>query len=161
MIVRKFRPEDTEAVIALANTAWQPINKMSRDRLGNKIADIIRPAGDKISKGLTIRRELSEYPQNFFVCEDDNGKIIGFSGCRMDFNSKIGIVGHNAADKTCGKKGIGQMLYKAVLAYFRENGMVIAQVFTGLDEAHAPARRAYRRAGFNRSLEHVTYYMEL
>ena len=48
-----------------------------------------------------------------------------------------------------------------MLDYFREQGMVVAKVFTGLDEAHAPARRAYQRAGFDHSLEHVTYYMEL
>ncbi len=160
MSVRKFRPEDTETVVALANKAWKPINKVSRARLGDKIADILRPAGDDVSKGITVRQQLAEHPENFFVCEEE-GRIVGFAGCSLDFNSKIGTVGHNAADKSCGVKGIGQQLYKAVLNYFREQGMVVAKVFTGLDEAHAPARRAYQRAGFNRSLEHVTYYMEL
>ena len=160
MSVRKFRIEDIEAVVALANKAWKPINKVSRERLGDRIANVLRPEGDDVSKGITVRRELSEHPENFFVCEEC-GRIVGFAGCSLDYKSKIGTLGHNAADKTCGVKGIGQQLYKAVLDYFREQGMVVARVFTGLDDAHAPARRAYQRAGFNRSLEHVTYFMEL
>ena len=160
MSVRKFRTEDTEAVVALANAAWKPINKVSRERLGDRIADVLRPDGDDISKGITVRQELTEHPENFFVCEE-GGRIVGFAGCFLDYKLKVGTVGHNAADKTCGVKGIGQQLYKAVLDYFREQGMVVAKVFTGLDDAHAPARRAYQRAGFDHSLEHVTYYMEL
>lgn len=160
MSVRKFKDEDLETVIALANTAWKPINRYSREALGDKIADLLRPAGDDVSKGITVRAQIAEHPENFFVCEE-GGKVVGFIGCSLDFESKIGTIGHNAADKTCGIKGIGQQLYKAVLDYFRANGMKAAKVFTGLDEAHAPARRAYQRAGFNKSLEHVTYYMEL
>jgi len=39
--------------------------------------------------------------------------------------------------------------------------MLYAKVQTGLDEAHAPARRAYERAGFKTRLESVAYYMDL
>ena len=52
-------------------------------------------------------------------------------------------------------------MYKAVLAYFQEQGMTFARVTTGLDYAHSRARRAYERAGFNIRREDVTYYLEL
>jgi hypothetical protein len=39
--------------------------------------------------------------------------------------------------------------------------MRFAMVTTGLDEGHARARRAYERAGFDRSLHFLTYYKEL
>ena len=39
----------------------------------------------------------------------------------------------------------------------RAEGMKIITVNTGLDEGHAPARRAYERAGFTAPLESVTY----
>jgi metal-dependent HD superfamily phosphatase/phosphodiesterase len=39
--------------------------------------------------------------------------------------------------------------------------MVYAKVGTGLDYAHARARRAYERAGFDIRHEEVTYYMKL
>ena len=37
----------------------------------------------------------------------------------------------------------------------------VVKVTTGLDWAHAAARRAYERAGFKKHLESTTYYMEL
>jgi len=48
-----------------------------------------------------------------------------------------------------------------VFERFRQEGMRYAKVTTGLDEAHARARRAYERAGFNVRQEDVTYYKEL
>ena len=74
---------------------------------------------------------------------------------------KIGIISNNAVDPCCGVKGVGQEMYRAVLEYFRKAGMLLAQVTTGLDEAHAPARRAYERAGFGLHTESVTYTMKL
>ncbi|MGI6355800.1 MAG: GNAT family N-acetyltransferase [Lentisphaeria bacterium] len=94
------------------------------------------------------------------VCEED-GKVVGFITFMIDDQKKIGTIGNNAADPDCGLKGIGQQMYRAVLELFRSRGMQAARVFTGLDDAHARARRAYERAGFNRQLTHVTYYMEL
>lgn len=58
-------------------------------------------------------------------------------------------------------KGIGQQMYKAVLDYFRQQGMLYAKVLTGLDEAHTRARKAYERAGFNIKCESVNYFMKL
>ncbi len=160
LVVRPIREDDVEAVVALANKAWKPIIALSRERLGDIIADAMRPGGDDVSKGETVRAEIKNAPDTYFVCEHD-GKIVGFVSGFMDFKTGIGTVGHNAADKECGIKGIGQCMYKFLLEHFRRNGMKVAKVFTGLDDAHAPARRAYQRAGFNKSLEHVTYYMEL
>ena len=160
MIVRPIREDDIEAVVALANRAWRPIIALSRERLGDRIADIVRAGGDDVSKGNTVRAEIAAAPDSYFVCEHE-GRVVGFVSGTMDFSTGIGTIGHNAADKGCGLKGIGQCMYKFILDHFRRNGMKVAKVFTGLDEAHAPARRAYQRAGFDKSLEHVTYFMEL
>jgi ribosomal protein S18 acetylase RimI-like enzyme len=64
-------------------------------------------------------------------------------------------------DPDCGLKGIGQQMYGAVFDYFRAHGMTYAQVQTGLDDAHARARRAYERAGFDIAHQDVTYYRKL
>jgi hypothetical protein len=37
----------------------------------------------------------------------------------------------------------------------------VAKVTTGLDDAHAPARAAYARAGFSAAVASVTLYREL
>ena len=44
--------------------------------------------------------------------------------------------------------GIGPKLYDKVLQTMKEQGMEYATVTTGLDDGHAPARRAYQKAGF-------------
>ena len=58
-------------------------------------------------------------------------------------------------------KSLNRQMYGAVLAHFPEQGMRFAEVRTGLDEAHAPARRAYERTGFNIRHEDVTYFKKL
>jgi len=43
----------------------------------------------------------------------------------------------------------------------KARGVRFVRVLTGGDLGHAPARRAYEKAGFTRNLPSVTYYMEL
>ena len=160
-MIRAFRASDGEVMVDIANRAWAPIRRMSRQALGDKIADLlVGAAGDARSKGEEIRRQTEHAPENVLVCEE-NGKVVGFVTFMIDEEKKIGTIGNNAADPDCGLKGIGQQMYRAVLELFRSRGLHAARVFTGLDDAHARARHAYERIGFNRQLTHVTYYMEL
>jgi hypothetical protein len=43
----------------------------------------------------------------------------------------------------------------------RANGMKLAAVDTGGDPSHAPARRSYEKAGFDRSISSVHYFKDL
>jgi hypothetical protein len=54
-----------------------------------------------------------------------------------------------------------QQMYAFALDRFRSEGMRWANVDTGLDDGHAPARRAYERAGFDISISSIRYYKEL
>jgi len=112
------------------------------------------------SKGNQIRSHCQRHPEWTFVAEEQ-GRIVGFVTFRLDRDSQIGVIGNNAVDPDCGLKGIGQQMYAAVLDHFRQQGMKAAKVGTGLDWAHAPARRAYERAGFDRKHENVTYWQTL
>lgn len=159
MQIRKYREEDLPAVMELGNVAWRPIRRVQRETLGDEIFQILHPLGADVDKGLETEAFIKQNPDNIFVCED-NGRIIGFILFRMSENG-VGEICNNAADKTCGIKGIGQAMYAAVLKHFREHGMKVACVHTGLDEGHAPARRAYERAGFSLQTQHTTYYMKL
>ena len=73
----------------------------------------------------------------------------------------IGEIGNNAVHPDWRQKGIAQQLYAAALQHFRDQGMRFARVQTGMDGAHAPARRAYERAGFDIHHEDITYHMKL
>ena len=158
MSIRAFVPTDLPVIVDIGNRAWCEIKKMTRDALGDKLADRFNPEGDNVTKGREIEHFAAETPENIFICEE-NGRIVGFITFVM--SGGVGIIGNNAVDPECGLKGIGQQMYRAVLEHFRKCGLKSARVTTGLDYAHAPARRAYERAGFARKLESVTYYLDL
>ena len=158
MKMREYRPEDLDTVMAIADAAWQPIRKMSREALGDRISDLLNPAGDAVSKGLQVKGQIDSGRCGIAVCEHEN-RVVGFITWRVD--GLFAEICNNAALPDSGVKGIGQTMYQYVLELFRKQGVKAVKVVTGLDWAHAPARRAYERAGFTRHLDSVTYFMEL
>ena len=158
MIMREYRSGDLGQVMNIANAAWQPIRKMSREALGDTISDLLNPAGDAESKGLQIKAQIESGQYGIAVCEHE-GQIVGFITWLIE--GQIGEICNNAARQDTGLKGIGQTMYHFVLDEFRNAGVKAVKVTTGLDWAHAPARRAYERAGFKKHLDSITYFMEL
>ena len=158
MNMREYRNEDLAKVMEIANIAWRPIRQMSREALGNTIADILNPAGDECSKGLQVKAQIESGQWGIAICEHE-GEIVGF--ITYSINGVWGEICNNGALTSTGLKGIGQTMYKFVMEEFRKAGVKVAKVTTGLDWAHAPARRAYERAGFKKHLDSTTYYMEL
>lgn len=158
MIMREYQPGDLEAVMSIANAGWREIRKMSRAVLGDRIADMMNPAGDAESKGLQVKAQIESGNYGIAVCEHDN-EVVGFITYKID--GAFGEICNNAAKPGSGLKGIGQTMYKFALEKFRSSQVKVAKVSTGMDYAHAPARKAYERAGFTRHLDSTTYYMEL
>lgn len=56
--------------------------------------------------------------------------------------------------------GIGTELNLFALQKMKEGGMKIAELGTGGDESHAPARKSYEKAGYT-GLPLVRYYKDL
>ena len=52
-------------------------------------------------------------------------------------------------------------MYDFALARMKEAGMQVATVATGADPSHAPARRAYEKAGFTVQIQSVWLYRKL
>ena len=158
MKMREFRSEDLETVMAIANAAWRPIRQMCRETLGDAIADILHPEGDAGSKGLEVKAQIESGHYGIAVCEHGDTPV-GFITWRID--GLVGQICNNGALPDSGLKGIGQTMYRFVLERFRQADVKVVRVTTGLDWAHAPARRAYERTGFKKHLDSTTYYMEL
>ena len=158
-MIRPLRPTDLDRAADIANRAWQPIFDAYRKAYGDALFAVLTP--DRLTrKGVGVRRYVELHLGEAIVCEE-GGEVVGFCTYGFDDERKIGIINNNAADPECGVKGVGQQMYRWVLAEFRRRGMRFAKVMTGLDEGHARARRAYERAGFNISHGMVTYYMRL
>ena len=159
--IRFFAADDLERVQDIAELAWKPIFDSYRNLLGEEILSQTRPLAEK-DKRDQLGGWAKNHPDKIIVAVDKNQKIIGFATWNLDEVHKVGIINNNAVDKTCGLKGVGQALYAELFRIFKEAGMTLAQVTTGLDEGHAPARKAYQRAGFGKAnLESVTYYKKL
>ena len=158
MNMREYREEDLLKVMEIANIAWRPIRKMSREALGDSIADILNPAGDDLSKGLQVKAQIESGNWGIAVCEHE-GELVGF--ITYSINGLFGEICNNGALTSTGLKRIGQTMYKFVMDEFRKANVKVVKVTTGLDWAHEPARKAYERAGFKKHLDSTTYYMEL
>jgi ribosomal protein S18 acetylase RimI-like enzyme len=158
MNMRPYQDSDLAKVMEIANIAWRPIRQMSRAALGDTIADYLNPTGDNESKGLQVKYQIESGNWDIAVCEHE-GELVGF--ITWSINGIWGEICNNGALTETGLKGIGQTMYKYVMEEFRKAGVKVVKVTTGLDWTHAPARRAYERAGFKKHLDSTTYYMEL
>ena len=158
LTVRRCRKEDWETVIAIANRAFQPARRHSRQALGDKLADLVWPGGDHRSKGEEVRRHLEAHPDQCVVCESE-GRIVGFA--TFKFEGAFGIISNNGADPEHHIPGTGLAMYREILRIFRAAGCQAARVVTGLADIYLPARRSYEKVGFRRRIENVTYYLDL
>lgn len=158
-MIRSYVESDYETLVSIANRAWSKIFEGYRKQMGDEIFDLIYSAPCQ-SKANQIRKHVDTHPDDCLVAER-NGKIVGFITFACVKELGLGVISNNAADPDSEEKGVGQEMYAAVFERFRAAGMRLAQVTTGFDEAHAPARRAYERAGFQLHTESVTYYRKL
>ena len=160
IIVRNYQPKDLPFIKDIANRAYRDILEMFRQAYGDELLNIVYPCpGEHI--GSRVQLYCNDHPELVRICEEEGREIIGFVLFSIDCDKKIGLISYNAVDPECRLKGVGQQMYKAVLDNFRAEGMLYATVMTGSDEAHAKARRAYERAGFNIHHEDVNYYIKL
>jgi len=157
-MIRMFRPDDLPIIMDLGDRAWQPIYALFRTQLGGELFDATRPDAGR-AKGRQIKVHCDQHPEGMLICER-GGRVVGFCTLLLA-DGKVGEIGSNAVDPQSGEKGVGQELYQAAFAWFTAHGCTHVKVTTGLDEAHAPARRAYARAGFEQHCDFVTYYRKL
>ncbi len=158
--IRAFSDRDLLRVQEIAVAAWTPIFDEMRAQLGDELFKLSRP-NPAANKCEQLQLHAKQHPEWFIIAEDAAGFIVGFATYHLVDSSKTGVIGNNAVDASCGLKGVGQAMYAELFRRFRESGMILAQVLTGLDDAHAPARRAYQRAGFEHGTESITYIKKL
>jgi len=149
--------EHIEAACDIAIKAWTPIRAVFRRDLGDELYEA-HFDGWQASKREGIAKGLRS-GRGYVALLD--GKVVGFVTYHVDFIRKSGEIGGNAVDPDCRGMGIGPKMYDFVLNKMREEGMEYATVVTGLDDGHAPARRAYQKAGFEKNLPSIKYFQKL
>ena len=97
--------------------------------------------------------------ENAYVALID-GKVVGFIAYCVNQDG-VGEILNNAVDSAYRGMGIGGKMYEFVIEKMRKDGALYAMVTTGGDEGHAPARKAYEKAGFKHFRPSRVYYRKL
>lgn len=160
MIIRTATPEDAITCGQIAVEAWAPVRKSMCGYIGEDIYSLF--GDNKENKRWEVMRAFTNDRIQVLVTEVD-GHVVGFITyvvLKNENGVRFGEIGNNAVDPSTGGRGIGTFQCQEATARMKEQDVAYIQVDTGLDESHLPARRIYEKAGFDRSFEHVTYYMK-
>ncbi|MBE7020601.1 MAG: GNAT family N-acetyltransferase [Ruminococcaceae bacterium] len=154
-----IKPEEKyiEASAEISAKAWIPIREVNKKLLGDEIYSFLHNGWQEAKKE-AVRQSLKVGKGFIALCE---GNVVGFTTYEIFEDKKIGEILNNAVSPDAKGMGIAGLLNKSVLKHFKEKGCIIAKVSTGLDEGHAPARRAYEKLGFEKNLPQVEYYMDI
>jgi RimJ/RimL family protein N-acetyltransferase len=158
--IRELEPEDIEAVVEIAVAAWTPIFAFYRRVMGEDLFTAAHSDWQE-EKAKQVRTACDPGSGAVVRVAEGKGQVVGFITLRTDDALKIGVIGNNAVHPDFQGQGIGAKMYEHALDWLRKGGMRFARVRTGLDPAHAPARRAYEKVGFSIQIPSVEYYRRL
>jgi ribosomal protein S18 acetylase RimI-like enzyme len=160
LVIRSLREEDAEDVVKLSLLAWSPVFESFERLMGSKIFRTQYPDW-RASQGKLVKDTCSN-PEKFTVyVAEVGGAPVGFVAYTMDAETKTGEIYLLAVHPDHQMRGIGTELTDFALDMMREGGMEVAYVGTGGDPSHAPARRSYKKAGFDVAVPGVHYYQDL
>lgn len=155
--IRPFEPGDLPVLQRIREAAFRPVFRSFRSIVGDDLALLaFADAELEQAKHLDSLCEPGSGSQVFVA--ERGGAVIGFVSFSLDQEKKIGEIGLNAVDPACSGEGVGARLYAFALERMKESGMRVATVGTGGDPSHAPARRAYEKAGFGPAIESLYLY---
>jgi len=131
----------------IRQAAFAPIFASFRSILGDEIYEAAQAREDEAHADLLASLLLSSSDWEVYEVEWEQ-QVIGFLALKLDQDTKVGQIGLNAVDPKHAGKGVGTAMYEFAVNRMKDAGMRVASVSTGGDPSHAPARRAYRKAGF-------------
>jgi GNAT superfamily N-acetyltransferase len=144
---RPARSDDAARLDAIRRAAFAPVFASFRSILGDEIYDLAQRREDEAQADLLKSLMAAESRWLLYVAQYGD-EVVGFVAIHPNAETRVGEIGLNAVDPAHAGKGIGTAMYEFALARMTEGGMKVATVATGGDPSHAPARRAYRKAGF-------------
>jgi ribosomal protein S18 acetylase RimI-like enzyme len=163
VVLRAARREDLPAIDELTVICYEPIQASYVAMLGEDCYEAVRSDPDltwgerKIAQN---RRLYEESPECLWVL-DDGERVFAFVSFWLRPAQQYGHIDNNGVHPSRAGQGWATFMYREVLRYFREQGLMFAHVDTGLDDAHIPARRAYEAVGFDRAVPTVEYWVDL
>ena len=151
---RLARSEDAPRLQAIRRAAFAPVFASFRSLLGDEIYDLAQRPQDEAQEALLTSLMAGGSGWALYVAEYAT-EICGFVAVQTNSETKVGEIGLNAVDPALAGQGIGTAMYEFALMRMQQEGMKVATVATGGDPSHAPARRAYAKAGFDAEIPSV------
>ena len=142
-----YQPSQLDQVVALSLRAWKPVFASVREEMEPEAWAEYYP--DWRAHQSQAVREACSNPKLRVWVATENGEVLGFTASKVDAESRTGEIYMIATDPAAQRRGIAAQLTQVSLDWFREEGMEMAVVDTGLDPGHAPARKTYAAAGFH------------
>jgi GNAT superfamily N-acetyltransferase len=145
---------DAARLQAIRAAAFAPVFAAFRALLGDELYDRVQRREDEAKQALLDALIGGQGGWTLHIARLGM-RTVGFVALRGDPVSRLGEVGLNAVDPLHAGRGIGTAMYRYALRCLRAAGMEAATVATGGDASHAPARRAYAKAGFDKAIPSV------
>ena len=159
-LIRAYAPADLPTLHVIRAAAFAPVFASFRAIVGPEIAALGLTTAEQEQADLLDAIARPDSGHAIAVVEIE-GALAGFVSWRPNIAPGIGEITLNAVHPDHGGNGIGTALYDHALAALKAAGMQLATVGTGGDPSHAPARRAYEKAGFNVHLPSIYMYRKL
>ncbi|MGE0388235.1 MAG: N-acetyltransferase family protein [Gammaproteobacteria bacterium] len=154
MTIRPAAAEDLPRLQAIRQAAFAPVFASFRDMLGDALYELVQRREDEAQAGLLASLLAPGSGWEVRVAQA-GGAIAGFVSIQLNVQTQVGEIGLNAVHPDHAGQGIGTAMYEFALERMKGAGMRAATVSTGADASHAPARRAYRKAGFDAEVPSV------
>lgn len=155
--IRLFESGDLPRLHEIRVAAYEPVFQSFRNIVGEETAPYAVDSAEREQEAFLNAICHRESHHEVYVVEHED-EIVGFSGLALNRELRIGEIDLNAVHPDYQNDGIGAWMYSFLLDRMREEGMEVATVGTGGDESHAPARRAYEKAGFGPGIPSVYLY---
>ena len=155
VMLRAFMADDLAACKEIALEAWTRIHEGYIEQLGKEMHDGVMPNWEN-----ELLRELEQQliGDDSFVLLDAE-MIVGFISYKKLGN--LGQIGYHAIAPAYRGRGLGEKMYRFLLAKMVTDGTEFARVNVGLEDAQAAARRVCEKAGFAQGLPSIWYYQKL
>ena len=161
IVIEDAKKTDMEACKEIFLIVWDGIHGVYADLIGEELHDVFFDNWQgNVDNGFVASFVTAMGENRAFVAKDED-KVVGFAYYRALEEHKTANIGYSAVRPEYKKKGIGSMLYQKMMDSMKAEGFQYVSVSTGLDDAHAPARKAYERAGFQKNLPSVRYFQKL
>jgi GNAT superfamily N-acetyltransferase len=148
------KPDQLPRFDEVRQAAFVPIFASFRSMLGDAIYEAVQAREDERQADLLVSLLRPDSNWEVYAVEHEQN-VIGFVALRLDHDTKVGEIGLNAVHPDHAGKGVGTAMYEFAVDRMKTAGMRVATVATGGDPSHAPARRAYRKAGFTAEIPSV------